>query len=55
MAVAVELPADNPLRSQYHHVGGLAAHLAQGAVALALYLLAGALDDAFALLIAFVL
>src|SRR5829696_2435704 len=48
--VTVQLVADNALGGQDHHLGDLAAHLAQGVVALALYLLAGALDDAVALL-----
>src|ERR687894_2667347 len=50
VSVAVQLVSDDPLGGQDDHLGDLAAHLAQGVVALALYLLAGALDDAVALL-----
>src|SRR5215207_7106724 len=46
----VQLVSDNPLGGQYHHICDLAAQLAQGRVPLALYFLAGALDDALALL-----
>src|SRR5918998_1690061 len=48
--VAVELTPDDLLGGLDDHLGDLAAHLAQGRVSLALYLLAGALDDAVALL-----
>ena len=50
MLLAVELLSDDALGCHYDHVSDLAAQLAQGGVPLALYLLAGALDDAIALL-----
>ena len=55
MLVTVYGAAYDLLRGLDHHVRDFSTDLAQSRLALAVYLLAGALDDAVALLIAFVL
>ena len=55
MLVAVYGASEDLPGSLDDHVGDLASDLSHGRLALAVYLLAGPLDDAVALLIAFVL